>query len=166
MARKEIEFYEHQFQSQCWAWILMIAINAIFIVGFVWQVLLGNTFGNNPMSDAGLIITTALIFAFSAFLLSSNLNTYINNDGVYVRYFPFHRKSKFWSWNDVQAASIINYRPITQFGGWGIRTNFKTKAYTVSGTCGLLLILKDGRKILIGTKQPDEIETIIKKRLQ
>ena len=161
--RNEIDFYEKQSQKPWWIWLLMIAANIPFICGLIWQVILGNTFGTNPMSDVGLIVTTSLMILFSVVFLRSKLETTINSDGVYVRYSPFNLRYKFFDWNDISKAYIREYRAIKEFGGTGIRVRLKGKAYIVSGNYGLQLELKNGKKILIGTQYPDEIENELKK---
>ena len=50
-----------------------------------------------------------------------------------------------------------------EYGGWGIRTISLKKniAYTISGDKGLQIELKDGKKILLGTQNPEEVEKIV-----
>ncbi len=43
----------------------------------------------------------------------------------------------------------------------GIRYGPKGTAYNVSGKIGLQLELKNGKKILIGTRKPEEIENLL-----
>ena len=155
--KNEIEFYEKQSQKPWWMWLLMIAINIPFIYGFIQQIILGNIWGNNPMSDIGLIIVTSLTILFSVVFLRSKLETIINSEGVYVRYIPFNLSYKFFNWNDISKAYIREYHAIKEFGGMGIRISTKGKAYIVSGNYGLQLELKNEKKVLIGTQYPDEI---------
>jgi hypothetical protein len=50
------------------------------------------------------------------------------------------------------------YRPILEYGGWGIRCGFKgARAYNVSGNKGVQLILQNGKRLLIGSQKPDEL---------
>ena len=51
---------------------------------------------------------------------------------------------------------IRKYRPIIEYGGWGIRFNKSGKAYTVSGNIGIQIQMSTGKGILIGTQQPNE----------
>ena len=52
----------------------------------------------------------------------------------------------------------ITYNPIMDFGGWGYRVSWKGKgtALNVKGNKGIELILKNGKKITIGTQKPEE----------
>lgn len=173
--RQHINYSEIQLKKQGWIWLLMIGINLIFVYGFVWQVILGNQFGDNPMSDAGLIVVGCLVLAITAVSLFSRLKTYINEEGIYVNQFPLTIKTSFYGWNDIEKAYVREYSPISEYGGYGIRYGafslkrkgainpMKEKAYIVSGRYGLQLELKNGKRVLIGTQNPEEVRDIIGK---
>lgn len=170
MARVKLnEFNEKQYQKSLWKWALMIGLDIMFVIGVIMQVGFGKTFGNNPMSNTILIIVALLFILLSFVLLSSSLNTYINNEGVYVKYFPFNLKYKFYSWESIESARVRSYNPLMEFGGWGIKrsklrfSNFRlviksSICYTVSGTNGLELILKNGKKVMVGTHSPNSLQ--------
>jgi hypothetical protein len=50
-----------------------------------------------------------------------------------------------------------------EFGGWGIRYGFKSKAYNVSGNKGLQIVLKNERQILFGSQRHKELEKVMEK---
>lgn len=60
-------------------------------------------------------------------------------------------------------ARNLDSEPIKEYGGWGIKGKFKSKAYNVSGNIGLQLYLKNGRKVLFGTQRQEAIENAMKK---
>ena len=72
-------------------------------------------------------------------------------------------------------ARVVSYRPIFQFGGWGIRVGrlegAKTSLYTVRGTTGVLLELAEEQRIsgfrterfLIGSLEPERLSAAIGK---
>jgi hypothetical protein len=53
------------------------------------------------------------------------------------------------------------YRPIREYGGWGIRIGMAKKAYNVSGNRGVELEFEGGRKLLIGSSKPDQLASAI-----
>jgi hypothetical protein len=78
-------------------------------------------------------------------------------DGQYfsVRFWPFIRKAVRYNKEDIASIEIRTFRPILEFGGWGIRYSKKYgKAYTLQGSKGIQLIFKDGKKVLVGTSNP------------
>ncbi|MHC4643443.1 MAG: hypothetical protein ACYS32_17515, partial [Planctomycetota bacterium] len=60
------------------------------------------------------------------------------------------------------------YKPILEYGGWGIRCSFtgKGKAYNVSGNKGVQLVFTNGKKLLIGSQQPDDLAAAIEEMLK
>jgi hypothetical protein len=91
------------------------------------------------------------------------LETLVTAEGLYVKLFPSHLKFKFISWDEVSAVYIRQYRPLIEFGGWGLRYGFGGKAYNIKGNMGLQLSFKDSSNLLIGTQRPEELRVILDK---
>ncbi len=66
-------------------------------------------------------------------------------------------------WEDISKAYIREYKPVAEYGGWGVRGFFSSsgRAYNVSGNVGLQVELKNGKKILIGTQKQETIEELL-----
>ena len=60
--------------------------------------------------------------------------------------------------DEIESIESVIYRPIGDFGGWGIRFGFKAKAYTTKGNKGVMINLKTGRKVLFGSQKSKELE--------
>lgn len=164
MKKNDIYFFEKQRFRQWWVWLILIGVNVLCIIGCILQIGLKRPFGDNPVSDTGLIIITVVLFMVTVVLLSCALQTYINEEGVFVRYFPFQFRYKFYNWNTIRASYVRKYSPVREYGGWGVRVGFNaTKAYTMSGNIGLQLILQNGKKVLIGTNRPDHLKRVLMK---
>mgnify|MGYP001105476619 CR=1 FL=1 len=89
------------------------------------------------------------------------LETEVRVDGVYIRCVPFHRGFKRFEAAEVSEHHARKYRPILEYGGWGIRRGWKGRAYNVSGNEGVQLVLRDGRRVLIGSARPCELDAAI-----
>lgn len=150
-------FEEHQRFTHWPFVILMLSVNLFFIWVGISQLVLGKPWGNNPMSNFGLVLLIVFVLLFTLWFFFLRLDTIIDKDGIYVRFFLFHFRFKFYSWDEIEMAEVKKYRPVYSFGGWGIRAGFKSTAYTVSGVYGLELKLKNGKKLLIGTQKADEL---------
>tara|TARA_B100001750_G_scaffold203907_1_gene179983 strand:+ start:4611 stop:4832 length:222 start_codon:yes stop_codon:yes gene_type:complete len=61
----------------------------------------------------------------------------------------------------IKKAAPVTYRPIRDYGGWGIRYGSKGKAYNVSGNQGVLLEFTKSKPILIGSQKPQDLSTAI-----
>ncbi len=144
-----------------------LVVIGIFGLGFYRQIIQGRQFGNNPMSDTGLIVTLTLVLILFLlmFLLFgfANLTTEIDRHRIAFRFFPFHYKFQQIGWNKIEKFEVITYKPIRDYGGWGIKFGKNGKAYNVAGNRGLQLQLKSGKNILIGTQKPDELSDFLSK---
>jgi hypothetical protein len=153
----KILFEEKQSFRQLWLWMVLLTINGILVYGMFQQFVLHIPFGNNPMSNNGYILTVIFIMVFNAFFFMLQLRTRIDEEGIFIRFFPIHRKYKSYLWTSICKAYIREYKPIREYGGWGLRLG----AYNVSGNKGLQLEFKNGDKLLIGTNKPDELNAVI-----
>lgn len=162
---KEILFTERQKFNQWWIWLILLGINGLFMFGVFKQVFGGQKFGNNPMSDTGLIIATGLTILLTILFMNFRLDTQIKKDGIYVRFFPFHFSFKHYTWNALTKCYVRQYSAITEYGGWGLRLGIfgKGTAFNVSGDKGLQLEFKTNKKLLIGTNKPDELTEALNK---
>ncbi len=157
-----ILYSEAQRFRQWWIWAVLMLINGLSFSGLVYQVFLGNEFGNNPTSDYFLILTCMISVTMSFLLLQLKLETKISKEGISLRFFWFHLSYRQYKWEEIKKAYIREYSPIGEFGGWGIRGFYKNRAFNVSGNIGLQLEFIGGRKLLIGTQKPGEITRILK----
>jgi len=143
-------FTERQRFRQIWVWALLLGLGLLFVWAFIQQIIMGIPWGNNPASDTGLIIFSLIPFGIILLFLVARLETRIDRRGVSYRFFPLHRTWREIEWKNINRAYVRRYKPISEFGGWGVRYGFRGgQAYNVSGDQGLQLDLDDGRKILI-----------------
>ncbi|WP_080905233.1 DUF6141 family protein [Parabacteroides sp. Marseille-P3160] len=159
-----ILFSERQSFKQWWIWIILLAIDGLFLYGSYKQLFLEEPFGNKPMNDTGLILMTSLAIILTLLFIFLRLDTKIKKDGIYVRFFPFHLSYKHYPWDSLRECYIRKYSPITEYGGWGVRLGLfgKGKAFNVSGGKGLQLEFTNQKKILIGTGKSDEMAKVLK----
>lgn len=159
----DVLFSETQRFKQWWLWALLIGLNGIQIFGLVKQIIFKQPFGDHPIDDAGLIVISGLLLLLTYFFYSLRLDTRIKNDGIYFRFYPFHSSYRYQSFDALKKCYIRKYSPILEYGGWGLRFgSMRERAFNVSGNMGLQLQLHDNKKILIGTKRPEEITSVLK----
>jgi hypothetical protein len=60
--------------------------------------------------------------------------------------------------DEIRSLASVRYRPIVEFGGWGIRGWGKRKAWTARGDRAVALELTRGRQLLIGSDHPQRLE--------
>jgi len=104
-----------------------------------------------------LFIISALIIVILMFLYGY-LKTAIDDSGIKIEMRILFRFGRTILWDDIQTIKVDKYRPILEFGGWGYRIAWKGVAYNCRGNDGLIIRLKNGRKVVIGTQKPDELK--------
>ena len=106
------------------------------------------------------IISFGLGMLLPLFFWQMKLVTRIAEEGIYVRFTPFHFKEKFYPWDSLSACYVRTYSPLMEYGGWGIKYGFGGQGlvYNVSGDIGLQLKFKKGDPVLIGTQKGEEIK--------
>jgi hypothetical protein len=138
----------------------------------VEQLVRGRPFGDQPMPDLMLVIMGPLFILLMAGLLwlmwVSRLVTEVRDDGIYVQFYPYHRRFREFLWEGIEFFEVRTYRPILEYGGWGIRNGFGGKAYNVSGKRGLQLVLRGGRpeRFLIGSQNPERLAMAVESAWQ
>ncbi|HEV8670895.1 MAG TPA: hypothetical protein VGS01_09185 [Candidatus Limnocylindria bacterium] len=63
--------------------------------------------------------------------------------------------------SDVRRAEATRYRPLLDYGGYGVRLGFKGWAYNVSGDGGVLVETMSGARVMIGSQRPRDLEAAI-----
>jgi len=164
-----VSFHETQRFRQQWLWLVVIValLPSVGITGYgVWrQVVMGKPFGDRPASDAGLLFAFTLVCVVSAaviaLLWSARLDVSVDEREVLIRFRPFHLKGRSIALSEIAEAQARTYRPIAEYGGWGIRMGFNGMAYNVSGNEGVQLVLASGKRVLIGSQRSRELEAAI-----
>jgi len=94
-------------------------------------------------------------------LIKGGLETEVRGDGVHVRFFPFHLSFRKIPLENVVKVEARTYRPIREYGGWGIRWARRGKAYNMSGHVGVRVDYANGRHVLIGSRTAEELADAI-----
>lgn len=88
------------------------------------------------------------------------LETELDQNNIYLHIRPF--LSRTYTYNDIDSWQIRTYKPILEYGGWGIRYGHKGTAYNIRGNQGLQLHLTSGKRILIGTQKQQELQRVMR----
>lgn len=155
-------YQEIQRFRQKWLWALLLLFFALFCDQFY------RTAGRHRPLPRPLLVWLLVNGAIPVLLLllfwKARLEVRFDREGLDYRFFPFQLRERRIRWEEVGKACLRTYRPIMEYGGWGIRTNWNGRnvAYNVSGDQGLQLELKNGRRVLFGTQRPAELAAALK----
>ncbi|MDL4839490.1 DUF6141 family protein [Aquibacillus rhizosphaerae] len=168
--QNKVIFREIQKPRSILLWIFISLFNFPLWYDFIQQIILGKPVGTKPAPDVFLIILWLFFCVIVPIILLffSKLIIEVRDEGLYIRYMPFHFRYKQFLFKDIKNYESIIYSPLKRFGGWGIRINFKgERAYNMDGNKALELHLKN-QIIVIGTRKPEDLKNAIdsqKKRL-
>ncbi len=119
---------------------------------------------NRPNPPGFRAIPIAIIVIAGAIipllLINIRLITEVRDDGIYYRLAPFEPFRRI-AFADIAQVELVDYSPLRNFGGWGKKHRlwgkFKGTCYTMGGTRALAITLVNGKRIFIGTHQPEEL---------
>ena len=152
--REEIKFFSRAF---------LFIIGVIVIAG-VWLVITG-------IGNAGWAIVIAVLFP----LLFGRLLITVTDNTLRIDYGYLGLIKKEIPLSEIRETRVVEYRPIRQFGGWGIRCGrFEgepTACYNLKGKRGLLLILANKvracfvktDRVIVGCNGPEKLKEVIGK---
>ena len=137
-------FEENQKFTQWWLWMILLSFTIMSV----------EPFDENAINIYYVLIGIALPLLFYLF----ELRVKVNEEGLHYQFFPFHFKSHNIKIDEIEKIEAVKYKPLGDYGGWGIRYGFKGKAYNVSGNLGVKVHLKNGRNILFGSQKHKELK--------
>jgi len=158
-------FREVQSVRQPWLTVLLAAPVVIVLFGLYEQVVLGRPWGNHPVSNGAFLLIAGALCLFVVWFLNLRLVTEVHPDALVIR-FPLLWPSRRIPLADILSARATAYRPIADYGGWGIRRNFSTAttAYTAKGNRGVMLLLVHGTNVLLGSQNAEELQLALVSR--
>jgi len=162
---KKILFQEKQKFTQWWLWLILLVptiyVGYHILSPFFKKNAIDDLFHSSTSSDSIVfppesLVAILILLAVLLFMFFMTMTTKVDEEKIAVKHLFFVKKQ--WLWQDIASAEIITYG----FVGYGIRIslNYGT-VYNVKGNQGLLLQLKNGKKRLIGTQKPEELQKVI-----
>lgn len=161
---RSLPFYEVQRFREPWLVGLVIAVaigaDALLAAGLYQQLVRGQPWGNNPVSDTQLIAIAAGVSVITSCvvlgLMLMKLETRLTPEGIQVRLtFLVNRTIPY---AEIAEYAPRTYRPIREFGGWGKRWSMRGDvAYNAHGCEGVQLVLRSGQRVLIGSQRAAEL---------
>jgi len=106
--------------------------------------------------DVAIAFGGVLGLGLTALLLLGGMDTTVRPDGLHLRMTMLFRERHFPP-AEIVSAEARRYRPIREFGGWGIRWGPGGHAYNVHGDRGVQLVLANGRRLLVGSQRAEDL---------
>ncbi|MHC4759296.1 MAG: DUF6141 family protein [Planctomycetota bacterium] len=155
----DIVFKEVQ-RFSLWLRITLALLMAVILIMDIFPL-------REKIYPSGEFVTITLFTLFGILLplgcavlfLILKLETIVRLDGLYVRLFPLHLRFKKFTFNNISQYYARTYKPIIEYGGWGIRYGFgeSGKAYNIKGNKGLQLVFTNVKRLLIGSQKSEKL---------
>ncbi len=113
----------------------------------------------------GLTLGMGLLMVVIIFLLHMTTEVTPSDLRVWFGWIPTYRR--FVPIESVRSVDVVSYRPIADYGFWGIRSGRDgERALIARGNRGVRIELKDGSKLLIGSQRPELLAEAIDRSLR
>ncbi len=155
-------FEEKQRFTQWWLWLILAISFCSLFIDIIQKAIKGEVISVTNFHLA-FWISFAVMFVVVLLLKAMALITEINENGIAYRFYPFQKNFKRVNWSDLEKVRVRQYKPLFEYGGWGYRKGVSGGAYNVKGNQGIQLVFKTGKKLLIGTQQPKDVQYLINK---
>ena len=156
-------FSEVQRFHQVWV-IILVGFIAVLSWAFFVRLLLSPA----DESSAVIVVIIFVIFGvvFPVWFLIMRLETEVRDFFLSYRMYPLQIRWRNVPASEIASAEAVTYRPILEYGGWGMRVGFRGRAYNVSGNRGVFIRRKSGSCFLLGSQRPDELAAAIEKAIE
>jgi hypothetical protein len=159
-------------RNRSWLWLVVIVsmLTALISIGqgLYWQLVEGEPWGNEPMSNAGLIAMFVMLVVVDLIVIgliyNSKLEIRIDESGVHYRSFP-----KIIRWRTIVPDEILDFqlRKLNFFQAMRIK-KFQlgdNKVVKLLSPSLVELKLKNGTTVSLGTENPEGIGFALKRLL-
>lgn len=139
--------------------LILVVLAVVILVPTAIHVML-HVSGEDPGGPLWriLLATVCVPLILSILFGRSTLTVGIDDEGVSVRFRPFHRHPRRFAWDEIERIAVRKVSPLGEFGGWGIRYGWGRKTgYVWNGTEGIELVLRSGRTIVITVRDGEAV---------
>jgi hypothetical protein len=140
----QVHYRETQTFDQPWLWGLLAGQALLALVRAA----------RGQRSTRETVRALGPVLAAAALVRTATLYTEVRDDGVYVKFAPFHRSFRRIPFSALADVQSMGYSPL-RYGGWGIRWRPGETAYTASGTTGVRFERANGSSVFVGSRDPD-----------
>lgn len=162
MGRDQYIVYE---ETTPWAWWVSLVVWGSFLAGAIPVALAvlgrlsdGIAPGELPallMMGGGAVLL--LLGPWITQVLIGRLHVRVTHTSLLLQLGALPILSKLVPFEDIDWLEPVRYRPIREFGGWGVRFGKNKRAWTIRGDAAVLCYMKDGSKLYVGSDDPEKL---------
>ncbi len=156
------------YRERTWApaWVVVILLTACLAAAgaVAYELYKSGPGGDGSMSMLGAVAAMAASLGLPILLgtLFARLDVEVQADQVYIAFGPIHLCRKRIPFSEIEAVRGLTYRPLREFGGWGIRPRGGKTAWTIRGNQAVKVTLSSGKDVYVGSLFPQRLEERIR----
>lgn len=140
-----------------WVRVLLWGILGATALG----ILLGTKDQLPPLGRLGsAMAVVSLIWLFESFL--GGLLVELHRDRIHVGLGNGKLFRKTIAYGEIEGLRTVTYRPLREFGGWGVRFSGNKQAWTARGNQAVVLEMAKGKELYLGSDHPRRLEERIR----
>jgi hypothetical protein len=101
--------------------------------------------------------------AVAVWFFRIKLITEVRDDVLWI-WFRWLWPERRITWEQIRRAEVFTYRPIKDYGGWGVRWAARGIVYNARGNQGVRMELASGERVLVGSQRTGELLRAIGER--
>lgn len=122
--------------------------------------------GSMSAARAGAVVGVVLLFPALITALFTRLDVEVRPNQLFIAFGPLHLIRKRIPLADIESVRGLTYRPIREFGGWGIRPRGSRTAWTIRGNQAVRVTLQTGKEVYVGSRFPQRLEERIRSAMR
>lgn len=99
----------------------------------------------------GLLLVVSLTVAFI------RLDVEVRANHIFIAFGPVHLIRKRIHFSEIESVRGLTYRPLVEFGGWGIKWRPGRTAWTIRGCQAVAVTLRNGKQVYVGSEHPQRL---------
>jgi len=153
------------YRERTWAppWVLALLWTACLAAAVATA---GDLLGSEPTYAGIAILGLTLVFPALVALLFARLDVEVRADHVHIAFGPVQLFRKRIVVTHIESVRSLTYRPIRDFGGWGIRPRGSRTAWTIRGNRAVKVTLRSGKQVYVGSRYPQRLEERIRSAMK
>lgn len=156
MSEETTVYHERSYWAP-WVYVLISVALGGAILGLLSEASWVWPWGTAEWTALGLL---ALGFALHRFV--GGLTVRLERSALWVGLGDGSLIKKKVRYEDIESLESVRYRPLREFGGWGIRGFGKKQAWTARGDQAVVLHLVSDRDLYVGSDRPQRLEERIR----
>ena len=141
-----------------WFFVILVGVGLLVPILFVSLAWIVAKQGHRFIPGVMFIVAgLVLLFCAGVFVTFGKMTTEVSNGQVRVSFGWLPVSTRTVPAETIGAAESVDYDPMAEYGGWGIRGREGDRALNMRGSKGVRLTLTENGTLLIGSQRPADL---------